>query len=217
MRSVALLVAVAAGFSPAAFAAIYTCTDTDGRMVFRDAPCSRGERHAQVTAAPPENRAPAARKRKDAGPAPAATPTLDRPKVERLVSRLDAAMSKRDAKAVLALLAQQAVVEVPGDGAGARLQLDRSGYGTYLGRVFSTGAYVYRAAPARTSLSKSKAQASVTRTVRESTWVNGRLAVVEVKERLTVEPHGRGLRILALRKEVRSPGRAAAARAAEGA
>jgi hypothetical protein len=66
-------------------------------------------------------------------------------------------------------------------------------------------------------LSKTKPRATVTRTIRETAWVNGRVAVVETKERLTIEPHGRGLRILALRKEVPAPARAAAGRVGGGA
>jgi hypothetical protein len=215
MRPAALLVVLATGVSPAAMAAIYTCTDADGRTVFRDSPCARGERHAEVTEAT-VGRQSAPRQKKAAANAGTA-PALDRSKVERLVARLDAAMAKRDAKAVVALLAREAVIEIPTDAVGARRPMDRSGYGAYLGRAFSTGAYVYRAAPARTSVSKGKPQASVTRTIRESTWVDGRMAVVEVKERLTVEPQGRGLRILTLRKELQAPGRVSAGRAGGGA
>jgi hypothetical protein len=183
--------------------------------VFRDAPCGRGERRVQSAPAI-EAEQPASRRPKSTTSAPAA-PAVNRSKVERLVARLDAAMAKRDAKAVLALLTRDAVVEVPGDGAGVHRQLDKGGYATYLGRVFGTAGYVYRAAPSRTAVSKTKPQASVTRSVRESALVNGRVAVLEVKERLTVEPQGRGLRILALRKEIQPPGRAAAGRAGGGA
>jgi hypothetical protein len=215
MRAAALLLVVAAGVSPAALAAVYTCTEADGRTVFRDSPCSRSERRAEVSEAPAAQ--PAARKRKDAGAPPGGAPALDRSKVERLIARLDAAMTKRDAKAVVGLLAQEAIVEVPGGDAGTRTALDKGGYSTYLGRVFGASSYVYRAAPARTSLSKTKPRATVTRTIRETAWVNGRVAVVETKERLTIEPHGRGLRILALRKEVPAPARAAAGRVGGGA
>jgi hypothetical protein len=169
-------------------------------MVFRDSPCPRGERHGALTESATGTTAPRKPKRTiDA----AAAPALDRSKVERLIARLDGAMAKRDAKAVLALLAQEAVVEVPAGGAGTAL--DKSGYADYLNRVFGASGYVYRAAPARTSVSKNKPRASVTRKTRETAWVNGRVAVVEMKERLTVESQGRGLRILALRKEMQAP------------
>jgi hypothetical protein len=203
MRATALLLAVAAGISPAAYAAVYTCTDPDGRTVFRDVPCTRGERHADLTTAAPKS---APRKRKQAS-ASGTEPALDQKKVQRLVARLDQAMGKRNAKAVVAMLAEDAVVEVPADRAGTPSELDRSGYERYLAGVFDATDYVYRAAPARVSVAKAKPRASVVRTVQETAWINGRRAVIEVKERLTIEPQGRGLRIRALRKQIPMPAR----------
>jgi hypothetical protein len=200
MRTVALLVLAAAGFAPASFAAVYTCTDTDGRTVFRDLPCPRGERRVEVNEATSEPSFPKKKKKEARGEQP-----LERAQVERVVARLDLAMGKRDTKAVMALLAKEAVVELQA-GVETDAGLDRVGYQSYLVRVFAAPDYVYRATPARISLSKSKPRANVTRTIRESMLVNGQPEVVEVKERLTIEPQSRGLRIRQLRKVVRTAG-----------
>ena len=201
MRTLALLFLAAAGFSPASFAAVYTCTDTDGRTVFRDSPCPRGERRVDVNEATIQPSSPKKnpKKKKEArGEQP-----LERAQVERVVARLDQAMGKRDTKAVIALLAKEAVVELQAGSVETNSGLDRAGYQTYLARVFAAPDYLYRATPARISLSKSKSRASVTRTIRESLWLNGRPEVAEVKERLAIEPQAHGLRIRQLRKVVR--------------
>jgi len=203
MRATALLLAVAAGVSPAAYAAVYTCTDADGHTVFRDVPCTRAERNVDVSTPAPKS---VPRKRKETT-ASGTEPALDQKKVQRLVARLDVAMGKRNAQAVVAMLAEDAVVEVPADRTGTPSELDRSGYERYLARVFGATDYAYRAAPARVSVAKRKPRASIVRTIQETVWINGRLAVIEVKERLTIEPQGRGLRIRALRKQMPMPAR----------
>ncbi|HXV08862.1 MAG TPA: DUF4124 domain-containing protein, partial [Burkholderiales bacterium] len=165
MRTSAMLAVVAlAGLPAQARADVYTCTDAQGRMVFRDTPCPGGERAGErrdAGAADPGARAQRRGKRAAAG-AP-----LEREQVERLVARFDKAMSKRDAKAVTALLAKDATVQIAGkDGAG-REPMQPKAYARYLAEAFARAGYVYEPRTARISLSKSKPRATVTRVVRE--------------------------------------------------
>ena len=193
MRAVALFVAIAAGASPAAFAAIYSCTDAQGRTVFRDAPCPRGERLTEQTA-----------QTRSAVDEPSfAAPALDRSQVQRVLARLDRAMTRRDAKSVVALLAENAKVQWVAADRKAGPVLDRDAYAGYLREVFARQDYIYVRKDARISLSKRQPRATVTRTLREGVMVGGRLQVAEVKERLTIEPSGRKLVIRALRKSAR--------------
>jgi hypothetical protein len=194
MRIAALFVAVAAGLPPASYAAIYTCTDSQGRTVFRDAPCPRGERVAEARAG--------ARSAVD-GSSTASQASLDRSRVQRMLARLDRAMARRDAQGVVALLADDAKVRwTAADGKAGRA-LDRDAYAAYLREVFARSDYVYARKDARISLSKRAPKATVTRTLREGVIVDGRLKVMQVRERLTIEPDGRKLVIRSLRKSAR--------------
>jgi hypothetical protein len=192
MRSAAALIVAMVGLPPAAVAGIYTCTDADGRTVFRDAPCPRGER-ADAWTEPAE---PRPRKREKAVAEP-----LERKQVERLVTRLDKALGSRDEKAVMALLARDAKVEIM-PGPGKPIDPMRADvFRNHLAKAFSHPAYVYRAQPARISLSKTKARATVTRSVRKSWPVDGLVRTVDFRERLTVERDGRRLVISRIRQE----------------
>lgn len=192
MRNAVMLLVAVAGMPMDAAAGIYTCTDAEGRVVFRDAPCGRGER----TGAAGEARPRAKAKEKPA----ADGALLDRKQVERLVARLDKAMRTRDPKAVTALLAKDAVVELRGAGAKAADPMDAKAFARYLTEAFARPGYVYQARPMRVSLSKSKPRATVTRAVRESVVVAGSVVVTDLHERLTVERDGRRLLIRKLRK-----------------
>jgi hypothetical protein len=142
-----------------------------------------------------------ARPRGKAKEKPAATGApLDRKQVERLVGRLDKAMSKRSPKAVTALLAKDAVVEVHSGAGSAADPMDTKAFARYLTAAFARPGYVYRAQPPRISLSKSKPRATVTRAVRETVLVAGSVVVTDLHERLTVERDGRRLLIRKLRK-----------------
>jgi hypothetical protein len=190
MRSAVMLVVAIAGLPMEAVAGIYTCTDAEGRTVFRDAPCPRGERAGAAEGARPKGKEK---------PAAAGAP-LDRKQVERLVGRLDKAMSKRSPKAVTALLAKDAVVEVHSGAGRAADPMDTKAFARYLTAAFARPGYVYRAQPPRISLSKSKPRATVTRAVREAVLVAGSVVVTDLHERLTVERDGRRLLIRKLRK-----------------
>jgi len=199
MRSSAMLAVVAlAGLPAHAMADVYTCTDAEGRMVFRDAPCAAGERRGErrdAGIADPGAGAPRRGKRAPAGAA------LDREQVERLVVRFDKAMSKRDARAVTALLAKDAVVEIAGrDGAGVE-PMQPKAYARHLAQAFARPGYLYEPKAPRISLSKSKPRATVTRVVREGALVGGRLVAVEMRERLTVQQDGRRLLIRKLHRK----------------
>jgi hypothetical protein len=200
VRAAALLVVAAAGLSPASFAAIYTCTDAQGRTVFRDVPCGAAENRSKLPSA--------TRTRSKSREDPAAGgPALDRSKVQSVAKRLHNAMTKRDAKAVLGLLAKDARVQwVLAKDKPRGPALDRAGYGDYLRDVFGRPDYVYQFKSERISLSKRKARATLTRTLREAVLVNGRLQVAEVSERLTIEPDGRRLVVRSLTKTARLAG-----------
>jgi ketosteroid isomerase-like protein len=116
------------------------------------------------------------------------------------VARLDKAMAKRDPKAVTALLAKDAVIEVHGTGAGKPAAMDRAGFAAYLGTAFAKANYVYEVQSARISLSKDKPRATVTRTVREAVASGDRTVVTELRERLNVEHDGRRALIRKLHK-----------------
>ncbi|MGH6691782.1 MAG: DUF4124 domain-containing protein, partial [Gammaproteobacteria bacterium] len=161
-----LAVVVLAGVPAHAMADVYTCRDAEGRMVFRDTPCAAaGERRDAAIADP----GGAQRRSKRA----AAGALLDREQVERLVVRFDKAMGKRDAKAVTALLAKDAVVEVAGEGGRRTESMQPKAYARYLAMAFARPGYHYEPRTARISLSKSKPRATVTRVVREGALVGG--------------------------------------------
>ena len=89
--------------------------------------------------------------------------------------------------------------------------LDRSGYAEYLSKVFGRPDYVYERKSERVTLAKRKARATVTRSLREAVLVSGRLQVVDVDERLTIEPDGRRLVVRTVRKTAALAGRSAPA------
>jgi hypothetical protein len=195
MRNAVMLVVAMAGMPLDALAGIYTCTDAEGRTVFRDVPCARGERTGVA------KDASTGRDKTKEKPAVGGAP-LDRKQVERLVGRLDKAMSKRDPKAVTALLAKDAVVEVHSASGRAADPMDVKAFARYLTAAFARPGYVYQARPMRVSLSKSKPRATVTRAVRETVVVAGNVVVTDLQERLTVERDGRRVLIRKLRKAV---------------
>jgi ketosteroid isomerase-like protein len=190
-----MLAVVALAVVPAhATADVYTCRDAEGRMVFRDAPCAAGERRGAGAA---DSGAGTQRRSQRA----AAGAPLDREQVERLVVRFDKAMSKRDAKAVAALLAKDAVVEVAGEGARRSEPMQPKAYARHLADRFARPGYLYEPSTARISLSKSKPRATVTRVVREGALVGGSVVAVEMRERLTVQQDGRRLLIRKLHRK----------------
>jgi hypothetical protein len=192
MRSAAALVVAVFALPPGALAGIYTCTDAEGRTVFRDAPCTKGERSAgRTTYEEP---------RSQSRTRPAADSGLDRKQVERLVARLDKAIAARDQKAVTALFGKHAVVEIEMGTGTAIDPMKKDAFARYLGGAFARPGYVYRPAPARISVSKSKPRATVTRAVHEALYVDGRLREIELRERLTVELDGRRVLISKWRK-----------------
>jgi len=202
MRAAALLAVAVVGSSPAAFAAIYTCTDAQGRTVFRDSACAPGERGARSPEARASRGSGAAIERESASDAP-----IDRKQVARILERLDRAMARRNARAVSALLSADVQVhwQLPGQ-VPAKRAMDRDGYAEYLRQVFARSDYVYASETARVSFSKRKPRATATRTLREAVLVDGRLHVVQVREKVTVEGDGRELIVRALRKEAQLEG-----------
>jgi hypothetical protein len=187
-----------AGLPAQAMAAVYTCTDAEGRMVFRDTPCTAAERRGERRDAGTADSGAGAQRR---GKRAASDAPLDREQVERLVARFDKAMGKRDAKAVTALLAEDATVQIAGKGgAGVEPMLPKA-YARYLAEAFARAGYLYEPRAARISLSKSKPRATVTRVVREGALVGGRLVAVEMRERLTVQQDGRRLVIRKLHRK----------------
>jgi hypothetical protein len=195
VRAAALLVVVATGLAPESFAAIYTCTDAQGHTVFRDVPCRDGGRLAETRAK---------RTRSSTEQEPAAEQALERSRVQGVLKRLHQAMTKRDAKAVVALLAEDAQVQwVLVQGKTGDPAVNRSGYADYLRVVFGRPDYIYERKSERVSLSKHKARATVTRSLREGVLVNGRLRVADVDERLTIEPDGRRLVVRSVKKTAR--------------
>jgi hypothetical protein len=191
MRGAAALIIAVCGFPAAASAAIYTCSDAQGRTVFRDAPCTKGERageRVEIDGAPAGSRA-------SPGDAP-----LQRKQVEQILARLDQAIGRRDAKAVMALFAKDAVVEVD-LGKGKRLdRMPADAFARHLTTVFSHPGYVYRPRPPRISLSSTKPRATATRPVREAVVSAGTAKETDFQERITIERDGRRLLISKLRK-----------------
>lgn len=201
MRAAALLALAIVGLPPASVAAIHTCIDAQGRTVFRDSACPRGERAGSPTPAKATKGSRPPPKR-DTAREPAQAAEIDRRQVERILDRLDKAMAKRNAKAVTALLSGDAQVQwqLPGQVPPQRA-MDRAAYAEYLRQVFARADYVYQSESARVSLSKRKARATATRTLREAVLVNGRLQMAEVREKITLEPDGRKLMVRSLRRE----------------
>lgn len=196
MRSSAMLAVVALAVVPAhATADVYTCRDAEGRMVFRDTPCAAAGQRRDAAIADPGAGTQRRGKRTAVG-AP-----LERQQVERLVVRFDKAMSKRDAKAVTALLAKDAVVEVAGESGRRTESMQPKAYARHLAGAFARPGYLYQPRTPRISLSKSKPRATVTRIVREGALVGGNLVAVEMRERLTVQQDGRRLLIRKLHRK----------------
>jgi Domain of unknown function (DUF4124) len=193
MRAASLLVLAIAGFPAGALGAVYTCTDADGRTVFRDTPCPRGERMERPAAT--QKAAKSKRSSTTSLDAP-----LDRKQVDRVVAAFDKAMRKRDPKAVTALLAKDAEVEMRASGSGEGTPMTRKEFAAYLAAAFAHPRYVYEAQSPRVSLSKKQPSATVNRTVREAVLVGGNAIVTDLRERLTVERDGKRLVIRKLRK-----------------
>jgi len=194
MRAAVLFVVAAAGLAPECWAEVYTCTDAHGRTVFQDLPCGK--------VLPPSGAVHLGKSsRSSAASAAGAEAPLQRSQVQKVLKRLDQAMIKRDAKAVVALLAEDAEVEwVFAKGSAGEPALDRRAYADYLRQMFGRSDYVYERKGERVSLAKRKARATVTRSLRESLLVKGRLQVADVDERLTIEPDGRKLVVRSVRK-----------------
>jgi hypothetical protein len=200
VRTAALLLVAATGLTPESFAAIYTCTDAQGRTLFQDFPCGTVRRSTEIRVGKQPSSATAQE-------SPAEQP-LERSRVQSVLKRLDQAMTKRDAKAVVALLAEDAEVRwVFAKGRPGEPVLDRGGYANYLRDVFGRPDYVYQRKSERVTLAKRKARATVTRSLREAVLVNGRLQVAEVDERLTIEPDGRKLVVRLVKKTAALEGR----------
>jgi hypothetical protein len=196
MRVTAALAVVTLGLAPDAGAAIYTCVDAKGSTVLRDSPCGRGERLDSTTVtrqprprANPETKAP-----------------LERKQVEQLVKRLDRAMGKGDQKAVLAVFARDARVELQLTGGKPPSAMDAESYSRYLAAAFSQQGYAYRAHAARISLANDKPRATLSRLVREGVFVGGVVKQVELHESLTVERDGGRLVISKVRKSAPGAG-----------
>ena len=207
MRAAALLAVALAGPWPASFAAIYTCNDEQGRIVFRDSACPRGERGTSAPADPRlDGRAVGAPSSRTAGDesAPADASTLARKQVTRILDRLDRAMARRNAKAVAALLAADARVhwQVQGD-ASAKRAMGRADYADYLRQAFALEDYSYQSESARVSLSKREPRATATRTLRETVLVDGRLHTAQVREKIIIEADGRAIVVTTLRREAK--------------
>lgn len=204
MRAAALLVVAAAGLAPDAFAAVYTCTDAEGRTVFQDVPCGKSRVPGDVRVSKPASSKQAQEARPEE--------PLERKRVESVLKRLHQAMTKRDAKAVVALLAEDVeVVWVFAKGQPGEPTLDRGAYAEYLRKVFGHPDYVYERKSERITLAKRKPRATVTRTLRETVLLNDRLQVAEVDERLTIELDGRRLVVRSVRKTAALAGRNAPA------
>jgi hypothetical protein len=195
-----LLVVAATGLAPESFAAIYTCTDAQGHTVFQDVPCGAARRSTDIHI----SKQPRSSTPKE----PAAEPPLERSRVQGVLKRLHQAMTKRNAKGVVALLAEDAEVQwVFAKGQPGEPALDRGGYAQYLREVFGHPDYVYERKSERITLAKRKARATVTRSLREAVLVNGRLQVADVDERLTIETDGRRLVVRSVRKTAALEGR----------
>ncbi len=202
MRAAALLVVAATGLASESVAAIYTCTDPQGRTVFQDVPCGATRRPADIRVGK--------QPRSSAAKEPAAEQPLERSRVQGVLKRLHQAMTKRDAKAVVALLAEDVEVQwVFAKGQPGEPTLDRGGYAHYLREMFGRSDYVYERKSERIALAKRKPRATVTRRLRETVLVKGRLQVAEVDERLTIEPDGRRLVVRSVRKTAALSGSAA--------
>ena len=195
MRTAALLIVAAIGLTPDSFAAVYSCTDAQGHIVFQDVPCGAARRSTEAPSAK--------RPRASATKKTTAEEGLDRSQVQGVLKKLHQAMQKRDAKAVVGLLAEDAevqwVFENGRPGAGA---LDRAAYGDYLRRLFKAPDYVYQRKSERLTLSKRKLRATVIRSLRESMVVEGQVQIADVNERVTIERDGRRLVLSSIRKTV---------------
>ena len=203
MRGAAALILTVCGFPFAASAGIYTCTDPDGRTVFRDAPCPRGERSQErVELDEPQARSPASRSPASRGEAP-----LQRKQVEQVLARLDKAVAKRDRKAVMTLFAKDAIVEVDLGNDQPADRMQRDAFAHYLATGFSHPSYVYRPRPPRISLSRSKPRATATRPIREAVVVAGGVKELDLDERITLERDGRRVLISKLSKMLPAAGK----------
>jgi hypothetical protein len=205
VRAAVLFFVATAGLAPECSAEVFTCTDAHGRTVFQDIPCGTVRR-------PPAEVRIGKSSGSSAAIDGAAKQPLERSQVQGVLRRLHQAMTKRDTKAVVALLAGDVEVQwVFTKGQPGEPALDRSAYADYLRQVFGRPDYVYERKSERMALAKRNARATVTRSLRESVLVKGRLQVADVDERLTIEPDGRKLVVRAVRKTAVLEGRSGAA------
>jgi len=210
VRAAVWLVVATAGLVPASWAEVYTCTDAHGRTVFQDYPCGK-------VRPPPGELSIRKSSPSSAESGAASGQTLERSQVQSVLKRLHQAMTKRDAKAVVALLADDAEVQwVFAKGRPGEPALDRRAYADYLREMFGRSDYVYERKSERVALAKRKPRATVTRSLRESVLVKGRLQVADVDERLTIEPDGRKLLVRSVRKTAVLEGGAAVLEAQPG-
>ena len=189
--AIAGLVFVMAALPLEAAATIYTCVDANGGTVLRDSPCGRAERPSGKVSDQP---------RRVQAKAKAPSEPLQRKQVEQLVARLDRAMKRGDQKAVMAVFARDARVELDLTTGKPVSAMDAETYSRYLAAAFAQQGYAYQARTSRISVSSDKPRATVSRLVREGVFVNGVVRPVELHERLTVERNGQRLVVSKVRK-----------------
>ena len=204
--AIAGLVFVMAALPLEAAATIYTCVDANGGTVLRDSPCGRAER--------PSGRVSDKPRRAQSAKAKAPAEPLQRKQVEQLVARLDRAMKRGDQKAVMAVFARDARVELDLTTGKPVSKMDAETYSRYLAAAFAQQGYAYQARAPRIAVSSDKPRATVSRLVREGVFVNGVVRPVELHERLTVERSGQHLVVSKVRKTA-GAGEEAQAAAAE--
>ena len=203
--AIAGLVFVMAALPLEAAATIYTCVDANGGTVLRDSPCGRAERPSGKVSDQP---------RRVQAKAKAPSEPLQRKQVEQLVARLDRAMKRGDQKAVMAVFARDARVELDLTTGKPVSAMDAETYSRYLAAAFAQQGYAYQARAPRIAVSSDKPRATVSRLVREGVFVNGVVRPVELHERLTVERSGQHLVVSKVRKTA-GAGEEAQAAAAE--
>ena len=189
--AIAGLVFVMAALPLEAAATIYTCVDANGGTVLRDSPCGRAERPSGKVSDQP---------RRVQAKAKAPSEPLQRKQVEQLVARLDRAMKRGDQKAVMAVFARDARVELDLTTGKPVSAMDAETYSRYLAAAFAQQGYAYQARAPRIAVSSDKPRATVSRLVREGVFVNGVVRPVELHERLTVERNGQRLVVSKVRK-----------------
>jgi uncharacterized protein DUF4124 len=185
-RLACLWVACAVSASFPAYARVYPCEDSTGRIILRDVPCKRGEVTRQQDAAPvPE--APA----QPVEPKTAAKPQqkLTEPMVREFAQNLDAAFMRHDLKQLTPLLAEDAVFEME-----YRLpegvQVVRATVEQYVARVregFKLNDYVYQRERSDILLSPGELHAEIVTAARQTCWFSGQWQTGAIRSRWSVE------------------------------